>query len=188
MAPIPPPAKAWGSPWRSFMTTPAAIAVELFDELGQPATTTIAAITYWLVNNLYTLNTIIDEDYANANENTEIPDDQKDILKSLYTIRYYNLQIQLALGAAGVVGSSVTDILESSSDGFRVRFANRNEMLKIFNDLLKQKREELKDLINKYKMRNQTLGAVFGKDVQYPRIYPARPTDDNIRNYSESGN
>jgi len=73
------------------------IADEIYNELGEPSTLSVPAITYWLRANFGSLSNYLNEDFElNSTtlelektvneEKVEIAEDEKDILKKMYHI------------------------------------------------------------------------------------------------------
>ena len=112
------------------------IADELFNELGSPTTLSLPAITYWLRSNIGSLSNYLNEDFSLNNtsleiekavndEKGEIAEDEKDILKKMYHIHYYDILLRGTLSAAGT-----DSVVEIQSDDTRVRRINKNELSK----------------------------------------------------------
>lgn len=156
------------------MITPPDLALEIFEELGSPASTNTASIETWIINNLYALNTLIDAEYASTSATTEITDSHRPIIKLLYGIRFYENLANSYYGAAGAV-----DLLEVTSDGGKVRLANKNELIKTLQAMIKELRGQLKYILTLFKNKNQTIGVVFGIDSEYVRLPKLGLTDED---------
>ena len=147
------------------------IADELFRELGTPTTLSIPAIAYWLRVNVGSLNNLIHSEFS-INETTkeitqlvsgvetEINEQQKSILKKLYIIHYYDIQLRNSLGAASVDG-----VIEVTSDGASVRKINKNELSKTYSFVRRQEADELQKLIASYKSSESCPRQVAGDDT-----------------------
>jgi hypothetical protein len=147
------------------------IADELFRELGTPTTLSIPAIAYWLRVNIGSLNNLIHSDFSInettkeitqlvSNVETEINEQQKSILKKLYIIHYYDIQLRDSLGAASVDG-----VIEVTSDGASVRKINKNELSKTYSFVRRQEADELQKLIASYKSSEAGPRQVAGDDT-----------------------
>ena len=161
------------------------IADELYRELGTPTTLSIPAIAYWLRVNIGTLNNLIHCEFSIndttkeitqlvSSVETEINEQQKSILKKLYVIHYYDVQLRSSLGAASVDG-----VIEVSSDGASVRKVNKNELSKTYSYVKRQETEELHKLIASYKSTESSPRQVAGDDT-VEGIYD--PNGDNSLN------
>ncbi|MAH49732.1 hypothetical protein CMI37_28165 [Candidatus Pacearchaeota archaeon] len=134
------------------------IADEIYRELGSPSTISIPPITFWLRANMGALNNHINENYfidtdleivkSVDSSNHEINEEAKSILKMMYSVHYYDVQIRSTLGAA-----AVDSVVEIQSDDTRVKRINKNELSKTFYNLKRVETEELHKLINAYKLR-----------------------------------
>ena len=135
------------------------IADEIYRELGSPNVLSIPPITFWLRTNIGALNNYINEHYfidkisldiikSEKDSNLEIDEEAKSILKKMYSIHYYDVQIRSTLGAA-----SVDSVIEIQSDDTKVKRINKNELSKTFSNLKRVETEELHRLINAYKLR-----------------------------------
>ena len=161
------------------------IADELYREVGTPTTLSIPTIAYWLRVNIGTLNNLIHCEFSindTTKEITQLVDDveteineqQKSILKKLYVIHYYDVQLRSSLGAASVDG-----VIEVSSDGASVRKVNKNELSKTYSYVKRQETEELHKLIASYKSTQSSPRQVAGDDT-VEGIYD--PNGDNSLN------
>jgi hypothetical protein len=140
------------------------IADEIFRELSFPSDISISSISFWLRSNVGSLNNLISTSFA-VNSSTlefdaDLTEQEKVILKKLYTIHYYDLKIRSTLGAA-----ANDAILEVSSDGATVRKINKNEVSKTYASIKKQESEDLQKLVNGYKSSAATPLQVAGDDT-----------------------
>jgi hypothetical protein len=160
------------------------IADEIFRELSEPSTLSIPAISYWLRTNVGELNNYlntsfrIDSDFEIAeqvestgrepisynssvdNSTLEIQFEEKAVLKKMYFVHHYNVQLRSALGAA-----SNDPVVEVVSDGSKVRKINKNELSKTYTSLKRQEYEEMKGMISAYKLRLSAPVQVAGDDT-----------------------
>lgn len=147
------------------------ISDELFRELGEPSSLSMPAITYWLRGNIGSLGNYLNEDfYLNSTSleiektvddvATEIQDDEKDILKKMYHIHYYDILLRSTLNAA-----STDSVVEIQSDDTRVRRINKNELSKTYVSLKRLEQEELHKLIAAYKSKKAEPRQVAGDDT-----------------------
>lgn len=140
-------------------------------DLSGPSDLSVAYITQWyrshigtlnnFVNNGYTLNDsleIIDESGAN------IDNDAAAIFKKLFEIFYNKKQSRAYLGAAGV--DSITVIQQ---DGIVTRGVDRNQIAQSYLRMYKEAKEELKKLLNNYRLKNSTPQHIVSDD--YIGIY-----------------
>ena len=155
------------------------IADELFNELGSPTTLSIQAISYWLRSNIGSLSNYLNEDFTlNAtdldiektvnDEKVQIDEDEKDILKKMYHIHYYDILLRSTLSAAGT-----DSVVEIQSDDTRVRRINKNELSKTYISLKRLEQDELTKLVNGYKIKKSSPLQIAGDDTvkgQYPHI------------------
>ena len=155
------------------------IADELFNELGSPTTLSIQAISYWLRSNIGSLSNYLNEDFTlNAtdldiektvnDEKVQIDEDEKDILKKMYHIHYYDILLRSTLSAAGT-----DSVVEIQSDDTRVRRINKYELSKTYISLKRLEQDELTKFVNGYKIKKSSPVQIAGDDTvkgQYPHI------------------
>ena len=147
--------------------TPASLAVIIYDEIGHPSNINVANIEYWIVNNVILLNTLVDAEYSNVTGSTDIDAEHANLLKAIYEIRYFQGLLNSNYGAAGASGGN---LLEVSSDGGTVKFANRTELIKTINQTISSLKSDLKNLIAAYKYRDQVIGNISGTDGDFVRL------------------
>jgi len=160
------------------------IADEIFRELSEPSTLSIPAISYWRRTNVGELNNYLNTSFridanfeiAEQVENTgrepvsynssvdnftlEIQFEEKAVLKKMYFVHHYNVQLRSALGAA-----SNDPVVEVVSDGSKVRKINKNELSKTYTSLKRQEYEEMIGMISAYKLRLSAPVQVAGDDT-----------------------
>jgi len=153
------------------------IADELFNELGGPSTLSLPAIAYWLRTNIGTLSNYLNEEFSlNSTsldiektvdeEKVQIDEDEKDILKKMYHIHYYDILLRNTLAAAGT-----DSVVEIQSDDTRVRRINKNELTKTYISLKRTEQQELTKLTNGYKLKKSQPLQIAGDDTikgQFP--------------------
>ncbi len=139
------------------------VANEIYMELGELSSLSIPAIAFWLRTNVGNLN-------ARLNTSYEIDSDfeiapamglkEKDILKKLYMIHYYDAQLRSSLGAA-----STDTWVEISSDGTSVRRVNKIQQSQTYQTAKKIELEELEKLVHSYKVSASEPIQVAGTDT-----------------------
>tara|TARA_R110000772_G_scaffold249530_2_gene364009 strand:+ start:118999 stop:119478 length:480 start_codon:yes stop_codon:yes gene_type:complete len=139
------------------------IADEIWREIGQPSTESVASISYWLRTNVGNLNialrTCFTVDNTTLEISPEINENQKYIFKQMQLAYYYGNLVRSNLGAAA---SSVIQITQA---GKTVRKVNRNEVSKVYAQLRKETQEELDKLIFNYRKGRIVPVQVVGNDV-----------------------
>lgn len=140
------------------------ISDELFRELGQPTTLSIPAISFWLKTNIGGLNSKIHAAYAIDSDTDEIipelGEDEKFILKKMYLVHFYDIQIRTTLGAA-----SIDSIIEISTDGTSVRKVSKTEQGKYYQSAKGSEIRELDKLVHDYKSGQSSPVQVAGDDT-----------------------
>ena len=152
------------------------IADELFREVGEPSTYSIASISYWVRANIGRLNSHINtffvvnssfeisQETDTKNDNTlvesEINLDEAAVLKKMFLIHYYDREIRSNISNAGS-----DTIIEVADQGSRVKKINKNEVIKSLASLKKQEYEELRSLIRDYKANQIKPRQVVGDDT-----------------------
>ena len=158
------------------------IADEIFQELGSPSDISLSVIASWLRNNVGKLNNLLNCEFEVSETTYELTTSldiqQKDIFKKMYMVYYYQRKISANSTAMGY-----DSIIELDRNGNKVRFANPNEVSKLYRGLKSDEEAGLKTLVNTYK-RNQTKPIqVSGYDVF---SYEGRTSNGELRSfYSE---
>lgn len=124
-------------------------------DLNEPSDLSVAFIAQWYRSHVGDLNNYLNKGY-NVNSLYEIvdssgsaiDDDAAAIFKKLFEISYNKRQSRSFLGAAGV--DSITVIQQ---DGIVTRGVDRNQIAKSYNDLYKEAKLELKQLLNNYRLK-----------------------------------
>lgn len=139
------------------------IALEVFEELGNPSDVSTAAISFWLKNNIGTLNNLLKTNYVIDNNYAEISpelgDNEKAVFKKLYSIHYCEKQIRRHLGAAGL-----EVLMQVSADGATVRRASKTEVSKTYMQLKKEESLALSELVYAYLIKKSVPLHVTGDD------------------------
>lgn len=142
------------------------IATQIYTELGSPTSNSVAAIEYWLRSKVGELNTLLFEDFSLVSDEivdgdgNEIGINAAAILKKLYKVYDYEVQIRAQISAVGV-----DTILSVSDQGSSVTKINRNEVSKTLASVKKDEQAELNNLITAYRMHGATPSQVTGDDT-----------------------
>jgi hypothetical protein len=157
-----------------------AIADEIYRELGEPIQLSVPPITYWLRSNIGSLNTHLNSTYiweeTGHEFSPELGEEEKYIMKKMYSVHYYDMLIRSNLAAA-----SIDTVVELESDGSRIRKINKNEQGKTYILIRNQERNDLMTAISAYKLKgaspmqvagDDTVAGVFDPSRQYNRIKP----------------
>jgi len=153
------------------------IADELFREVGEPSTYSVASISYWVRANIgrlnnhintffeisastYEINQQIDEKNDNTLVSKEITVDEASILKKMFLIHYYDREIR-----TNISNANTDTIVQVTDQGSTVRKINKNEVVKSLSSLKKQEYEEMKDLITDYRRSQLKPRQVVGDDT-----------------------
>tara|TARA_R110002110_G_scaffold344255_2_gene554220 strand:- start:620 stop:1156 length:537 start_codon:yes stop_codon:yes gene_type:complete len=166
------------------------IADEIFREVGEPTTYSIASISYWVRANIGRLNSYIstffeiepstleiiqktDEKNNGTLVQKEISIDEGAILKRMFLIHYYDREIR-----SNVTNAGTDTIVQVTDQGSTVRKINKNEVIKSLTNLKKQEYEEMRTLISDYRraefrprqvVGDDTIKGVHGGDAQFIR-------------------
>ena len=143
---------------------------EIYRELGNPTDLSISAIAFWVRTNIGELNNLLMASLAVNASTLEIEDDcdtpneitpeAVSILKKMYNIHHYDLEIKKNL-----ISISTDSIIEVSDQGSSVRKINRNEVSKTLSGLRKQEVDGLTDLVTAYRSRSAEPRQVAGDDT-----------------------
>jgi hypothetical protein len=149
------------------------IADEIFRELAEPSTLSMAAISFWIKSNIGAMNNMINTEYT-VNQTTlefseELGEEEKSIMKLMYMVHYYDLQIRSSMS------SSLTDtVVELESDGSRIKKLNKNEQSKTFFNVRKDAKDDLEKLAVKYTLKKSNPLQVAGDDTIEGQFSPSR--------------
>ena len=139
------------------------IANEIYMELSEPTSLSVPAIAFWLRTNLGNLNARLNTSY-DVDSDFEIAPTlghkEKDILKKLYMVHFYDAQLRSSLGAA-----STDTWVEISSDGTSVRRVNKIQQSQTYQTAKKIELEELEKLVHAYKVSASAPIQVTGTDT-----------------------
>jgi hypothetical protein len=143
------------------------IANEIYSEAGNPSTTSIPAIAFWIrakvgaINNLlFESFTIDDTTFEIKNANGEISPDAVAIIKQMYKLYDYEVQIRANMNAL------LTDsILRVEDQGSSVTKINRNEVSKTLQAIRKDEITLLNQQVNAYRSGSSLPSQVAGDDT-----------------------
>ena len=146
------------------------IAHEIFTELGSPSDISIPAVAFWMRSNMGSLNNLIKTDFAENSEHelehtidevkTEIEREEVSVLKKMYLIHYYDIQIRNAIGAG-----AWDSVVEISDSGSRIRKINRSEVGKTLSQIKKEEQLQLDKFVHGYISRIAKPIQVAGDDT-----------------------
>lgn len=144
------------------------VADEIYRELGLPTDLSMSAIAFWVRTNIGELNNLLFTTYAINSTSLELIDGCDEevtaeavaILKKMYSIHYYDLQIK-----KNIVALSTDTILEVQDQGSKVKKINKNEVNKNLGILRKQEIEVMKNLVTAYRLRGAEPRQVAGDDT-----------------------
>lgn len=121
-----------------------------------------------------------------TNINNLLGDPEANILRQIYIIQFYEGLIQSFSGPGlfgGVGGAnnlpaqSNLPLVSLSEGDSKMVWANAAQMMGVYRDILKQKREELNYLVNAYNIQSQ--GAGTPRTLAFYNIWPAGPGNPN---------
>lgn len=147
------------------------IADQIFRELGEPSGISIPAITFWVRSNVGKLNNAINTEYEVNDttleierkidkKTTNIGIDEAIIFTKMYFVYYYDTKIR-----ANVTGLETDAVVEVSSDGMRVRKTSKTEIIRHLTTLKRLEDEELRRMINHYRIHKAIPRQVAGDDT-----------------------
>ena len=152
------------------------IADELFRELSEPSSLSIAAVAFWLRTNIGALNNLINTSYTinsttfeieqttsdstGADVTLEIGEEERAILKKMYMVHFYELKLR-----ENITSLATDAVISVSDDGSSVTKVNKNEINKVYQQIKKQEYDELKDMINSFKLFKSAPLQVAGNDT-----------------------
>ena len=150
-------------------------------DLNEPADVSVPSIMAYFRYNIGELNNLLGVCYKLDSSTLEFIDENGaelskeagNIYKYIYLLSYYNRLIRNLTGVG-----AVNTISTIQSDGGIVRFTERHQLARVYLDLRKSISQDLKNLVNKYKMRNQTALDVTGDDILVS-------TDNRVRENGE---
>lgn len=136
------------------------------DELSENSITTIPEIAFWIRNTgIGKLNDLIHTEFTVNDSTLEIEQasfgiNEAVILIQLYLIKYFKLQADSMLGAAGIEST-----IEYSEGGMSVRKISKNELAKSWMSLMREAKDDLKTLITGYKIGKSTPKSIEGEEL-----------------------
>lgn len=144
------------------------IANKFYTDLDSPADLSLVSLSFWIRNNLGTLNSrlltswSVDIDTLEVKDenNDEITDDAVSVYFQMYLVFYYDKKYRSNLTTMN------NNMLISVKDNARsVTYTNRNEIGKTILQAKKQAEEELDKLVKGYKMKLAKPRQVIGDDT-----------------------
>jgi len=145
------------------------IADEIYKELGSPSDYNTTVISFWVRTNVGELNNLLMANYS-INSSNEIEDDYDTpneitkeavaVLKRMYKIHYYDLEIKKNL-----LSISSDSIIEVRDQGSSVRKVNKNQVTIALANVRKQEVNDLTDLVTAYRSRSAEPRQVAGDDT-----------------------
>jgi len=151
------------------------IASEVYNELGSPTDFSIPVVAYWLRANIGLLNASINTQYYVNPVNLEIEqidpnspfppsvieigEDEKAVIKLMFTVHYYDIQIR-----KNMLNYNLRPIVEITSDGHSIRTLSQTEVGKNLYMFRKGIAEEMQQYISWYKISHAIPLAVCGDD------------------------
>ncbi len=151
------------------------LANEIWIEMGEPSSTSVPAIAFWIRGQVGQINSLLFEDFEIQEGDeynivdgggTEISINAASIIKKLYLIYDYDLQIRSQMNAL----ASDTLLSFKEADGSSFTRTNRNEISKTLASLKKDEMAALKALISAYRANKASALQVAGDDT-VPGIY-----------------
>lgn len=136
-------------------------------ELSEPEDASLASITAWAranygkINTLLNINLALNSSYdlVNSDDGVEMTEEIGAIFAKIYLLSYYSRQIRAFSGAGGT-----NYVSQISQDGLTTKFVERTGTSKVFLEMKKNTQEELKSLINSWKIRNYSPKHIRGDD------------------------
>jgi hypothetical protein len=169
------------------------IADELHRELGEPTSLSIPAIAFWLRTNIGALNNNINTSYsinattfeveqtisdsAGTDVTLEIAEEERSVLKKMYMVHFYELKLR-----ENITSLATDTVISVSDDGSSVTKVNKNEINKVYQQIKRQEYQELKDMINSFKLLKSAPLQVAGNDTVQGSYNITVSTDANLYN------
>lgn len=147
-------------------------------ELNEDSSTSLPSLCAYFRYNVGDLNNLLGTCFKLNTTTLEIVDehgceisqDAAMIYKYIYLLSYYSRQIRANLGVGGVATA-----LSVQSDGGVVRLVDKTQVSRVYLQLREDINNQLKNLVNKYKFRNDSRSQVTGDDTQVSlSSYPYR--------------
>ncbi len=139
-------------------------------DFDEDSNLSIASIIQWFRSHIGSLNNLINKDYTIHSttyeiidgSGTEIDEQAVAIFKKMYEIAYLKRLSRSNLGASSY------DIVQIQSDGANFRTVSKNDTAKTYNQMAKDCQDELKQLLNTYRLCKYSALQVQSDD-KYPR-------------------
>jgi hypothetical protein len=141
---------------------------------GDPAVTSVSAISGWLESNLGLLNNMLYSSFSGVVSETEtdMPLEAQNIHKELYMYNYYSKQSRNAL--RGITSSSAADgsnILSVKDGDSQVTFVNKNEVSKVYRGLSSDSKANIDKLVAQYNIYGAEPRQLAGIESAWSGIY-----------------
>lgn len=122
------------------------IALEAYDDLGEPEDISIPAIVFWMESQIGKINSLINSCFSITDGivSPELGIEEGAILKELYMVRFYEGEIRKNLGAAG---TAVLEIVDGDS---RIKLSSKTEIARYYDSQKKDAIKSLNSLIASY--------------------------------------
>lgn len=142
----------------------------IIDDLSDTTNISLPSVATYLRQNIGRLNDLINSNFIIQQGTLEIVDGtdgvtligdlESALYSQLYEIYYFQRRANSVLGVV-----SIDTVIQYQSDGGVIRQIDRNQIARTYLDLKKDAEEQLKSMVNKYKL--YTIGAVqiIGSDL-----------------------
>jgi hypothetical protein len=145
------------------------IAQEIYIEAGEPTSTSVPAIAYWIRGKVGTINSLLCENFCISSDTFEIIDccgviglNVAAVLKQMY--RLYDLQVQVNNNMNAMAQDQISSVEDSFGGGKFTRY-NKNEISKTLISMRKDEIEILNKLVAAYKINKAVPIQVAGDDT-----------------------
>ena len=146
------------------------IASEIYQDAGEPTNASIPSISYWIRGKVGDINVLLYENFVIEEtsgqyeildpDDVEISSDAVAIIKKMYQIYDYQVQIRTQMNAL----ASDTLLSFREADGSSFTRTNRNEISKTLASIRKDELQSLKDLVTAYRIKKSSPLDVVGTD------------------------
>ena len=155
------------------------IADEIWREIGSPTDESVAGISFWLKTNVGQLNIALRKCFVLDSKSLEISpqldENEKYIFKQMYNCYFYDKKVKSNLGAAAI---GVTQVTQA---GKTVKLTNRNEVSKVYAQLLKECKKDLAMLVADYRRGKFSPVQVTGNELSNLQVNPVTSAGNRIR-------
>ncbi len=160
------------------------LATALFKtELNEDCSISIPSLCAYFRYNIGDLNNLLGASFKLNSTDLEIIDENGNeisseaamIYKYLYLVSFYSRQVRNFLGVGGI-----SQTLQIQSDGGMIKMVDKTQAAKVYIQMRKDTENTLKNLVNKYKFRNDggNPQQVVGDDVYVsPKTYNINDND-----------